>query len=62
MEEPKPCIWCKETKKSRIIGRNLTGEYRIEHFCKVATILGKQWYKDETDAIAAWNTRAGDER
>ncbi len=56
--ELKPCPFCGEKRKSRLIGKRFTGEYRVEHFCEYITLLGRKLYKTEQEAIEAWNRRA----
>ena len=57
----KPCPFCGEKRKSRIIHQNFSGEYRVEHFCEHFTILGREFFRTEEAAIEAWNRRVNDE-
>ncbi|MBR2132262.1 MAG: Lar family restriction alleviation protein [Oscillospiraceae bacterium] len=56
-ENLKPCPFCGEKRKSRLIGKSLMNEYRPEHFCEAISLLGRKFYRTEQEAIVAWNRR-----
>ena len=56
----KGCPFCGEKRIRNLIAQNLTGEYRVEHFCNNFSILGK-FCKTEQEAIEAWNRRVSNE-
>lgn len=57
--KPEPCPWCGTTEKRKIIGRVMHGKkLRVEHYCRVASILGRQLFDTEDEVIEEWNKRA----
>lgn len=58
MEKIKPCPWCGETEKRRIVRPGLDGRYFIDHFDAVFHLQSSIGFDTEAEAVAAWNNRA----
>ena len=55
MRKLKPCPWCGETEKRRIIRPGLNDRYFIDHFDAVFHLQSSIGFESEDEAAAAWN-------
>ena len=55
MEKMKPCPWCGETDKRRIVRPGLNGRYFVDHVDSVFNLKSSIGFNTEGEAVAAWN-------
>lgn len=55
MERIKPCPWCGETEKRKIVRPGMNGRYFIDHFDATFHLKSSIGFDTEAEAVTAWN-------
>lgn len=51
----RPCPWCGETEKRKIVRPGLDGRFYIDHFDSVFHLQSSIGFDTEAEAVATWN-------